>query len=113
VASATVATDPLDYWARNELILIARERRNTGEAEKRLRELKALLGNAAQTYLDIGLDYANAGLWDEATDWLMRLVPDAQTLVYPMVSYALAYVAEQTGHDDKARECYKRAPCRH
>ncbi|MCL5998828.1 MAG: tetratricopeptide repeat protein, partial [Chloroflexi bacterium] len=42
-------------------------------------------------------------------DWLMRLVPDAQTLVYPMVSYALAYVAEQTGHDDKARECYKRA----
>jgi tetratricopeptide (TPR) repeat protein len=101
--------DALDFWSRNELLIISRERRGKQEAEKRAKELTELMGNSTQTYLDIALDYVNTGLWFEAKEMLLRLVPDKQIMVYPMLVYTLGYIAEQLGDDAGAREFYQHA----
>jgi tetratricopeptide (TPR) repeat protein len=107
--SETSAMDPLDFWSRNELLNISRARMSRAEADKRLKELTQLMGNQVQLYLDIALDYINAGQWDGATDLLMRLCSDNQKNVYPLVMYALAYIAERNGDDAQASQLYKRA----
>jgi tetratricopeptide (TPR) repeat protein len=109
LAIETSAMDPLDFWSRNELLHISRARMSRIEADKRLKELTQLMGNQVQLYLDIALDYMNAGQWDAASDLLQRLIPDTQQPVYPIVLYALGYMAEQAGNDARALEFYKRA----
>jgi tetratricopeptide (TPR) repeat protein len=107
LARETVAMDPLDFWARNEMVLASRAAGAAPEAERRLRELSGLMRDEAQTYLDIAYDYAGAGLWDEASDLLARLVdPDSQVAVYPMLLYSLGYFAGQRGQAAKALEYY-------
>jgi tetratricopeptide (TPR) repeat protein len=105
LALDTMATDPLDFWSRNELVLISRNRGDSATAENRLRQLSGLMRGEVQTYLDLAFDYAGAGLWEEAADLLVRLLPDdgAGVAVYPMVSYALGSFAEQRGEAEEAR----------
>jgi tetratricopeptide (TPR) repeat protein len=88
LARETLAVDPLDWWARQELALA------TG-------------GNAAivrdvQTALDIAFDCAAAGLIDEAREVLLPF--SAGDDAYPMVFYTLAWFG---GPDSSA--WYKRA----
>jgi len=107
LACETLALDPLDLWARNELVLVSRAGGDT-KAESLLAELSTLMRGAAQTYLDIAFDYAGAGLWDEAADLLMRLV-GADGSAYPMVLYALGFFARRRGEGREAHELYRRA----
>jgi tetratricopeptide (TPR) repeat protein len=101
----TVATDSLDFWSRNELVLISRERGDSAAAENRLRQLGGLMRGEVQTHLDLALDYAAAGLWEEAADLLRRLLPadGEEAAVYPMVYYALGFLAEWRGETEEAR----------
>ena len=105
LARGTMATDPLDFWSRNELVLISRERGDPAAAENRLRQLSALMRGEVQTYLDLAFDYAGAGLWEEAANLLERLLPDEreEVAVYPMVYYALGSFAEQRGEAEEAK----------
>jgi tetratricopeptide (TPR) repeat protein len=113
VARETAATDPLDFWSRNELVLISRETENSAATENRLRQLSDLMRGEAQIYLDLAFDYAGAGLWEEATDLLRRLLPtDGEEIaIYPMVYYALGFLAEQEGETEVAKE-YRRQGAR-
>ena len=64
----------------------------------------------AQRYLDLAFDYAGAGLWDEASETLARLVErKGAGPVYPLVLYALGYLAEQKGRSKEAEGLYQRA----
>src|SRR3712207_6167583 len=113
LAQETVATDPLDFWSRNELVLISRETGNSAATENRLRQLSDLLRDEAQTYLDLAFDYVGAGLWEEATDLLRRLLPTGgeEVAIYPMVYYALGFLAERRGETEEAKE-YRRQGAR-
>jgi tetratricopeptide (TPR) repeat protein len=104
LARETAATDPLDFWSRNELTLIGRERGDSAAAETRLRQLSDLMRGEVQTYLDLTLDYAGAGLREEAADLLRRLLPasEEEVAVYPMVYYALGFLAERRGATEEA-----------
>ena len=104
ILGETVAQDPLDLWSRNEVILVARAQGRAAEAEERARELAVLAHGDVHAYLDVALDYANAGLWNEASDLLERLVESqGDEPVYPMVLYSLAYLAHQAGDEVKAQ----------
>jgi len=83
LARGTAAMDPLDWWCR-------REQGGRVEAD-------------AQTILDIGLDYAGAGLWAEAA-----AVVRAGPVEHPMLHYALGWFLEKAGDRDGAREAYGR-----
>ena len=111
LARSTVAMDPLDYGSRNELVLIARAKGDNTGAEKLLLELSRMIGEDVQTFLDIAYDYANAGLWDEASDFLNHLVAHkgGGADVYPMVYYSLGYFALEKGEREKALEFYRKA----
>ncbi|MGC9520371.1 MAG: DUF5107 domain-containing protein [Anaerolineae bacterium] len=109
----TVERDPLDMWSRNEAVLISRAQGDTTAAESQLRELTDLMhtgDNLTDTpaYLDMAFDYANAALWDEAADVLGRRVDPEDGTAYPMVFYALGYLAHQRGNEDEARAHYAR-----
>lgn len=108
LARHTAALDPLDFWARNELVLVAQERGDAIAAERLQSELVGLMRDEPQTYLDIAFDYAGAGLWREAGGLLARLV-EGKAAVYPMLLYALGYFAFQEGREEEGRALYRRA----
>ena len=71
-------------------------------------------GNAAtdarrsHVYIEYALDFAQAGLYDEAIN-LLEGYAATQSAVYPMVHYALGYCHSRKGDTVKALEYYKKA----
>lgn len=105
LAEATLAQDPLDFWALNE-VLLANEQigQNSAEVKAKIAAFRA----DPQLYLDVAFDYANAGLWTEASALLEDLLA-RNTPAYPMVLYVLGYCASQLGEADNGRDYYQRA----
>ncbi|MFN8483227.1 MAG: DUF5107 domain-containing protein [Anaerolineae bacterium] len=102
LAAESVSLDPLDFWARYELALAT-----PAQASFRLAEMQALMRGEAQTYLDVALDYAAAGLDDEARDLLTiaaRLTP-----LHPTAAYTLSYLARRNGDAAADTEWHARA----
>lgn len=64
--------------------------------------------NAVHTYLEYALDYAAAGLYEEAARWL-DFLPGKEGQTYPMIVYALGYFAHQQGQEEKAAALYRKA----
>jgi tetratricopeptide (TPR) repeat protein len=102
VALESLALDPLDFWARNELSLSIPEKRAA-----RLAEMNGLMRADPQTYLDIALDYAMAGLDGEANQ-LLEIAAGFETL-HPMVAYALSFLASRSDRADLAEIWQMRA----
>ena len=63
---------------------------------------------AVHTYIEYALDFAAAGLYEEASQLLRYSIVNLEN-VYPMVYYALGYFASQSGHIEKAKEYYEKA----
>ncbi|HVN79037.1 MAG TPA: DUF5107 domain-containing protein [Terriglobia bacterium] len=106
-----IADDPLDFWARNEQWLALSKLERKSEAEKALGDLKTLMRNHPQSYLELAQDYANAGCLEDAIDVLQRLVDvsEDRNRIYPMVYYHLGYYSLQKGDPSKANEYYRLA----
>jgi tetratricopeptide (TPR) repeat protein len=81
------------------------------EAEKALNELNAMMHNQPQSYLELAIDYANAGSLDDAIDVLERLVNNSEdkNRIYPMVYYHLGYYCQRQGNSTKAAGYYRLA----
>jgi len=97
--AATLALDPLDWWARH------------------------LAGGPAdcdlQARLDVAHDFARAGLFNEAIDWL-ELAPSQKRVApgellnqnwgaLPLVHYTLGWLQHRNGNGKAARDCFNRA----
>lgn len=63
--------------------------------------LQARLRGAVHNYLEYAIDYANAGMYEEAYGLLSLMNPDPAS-TYPMVFYALGWIAALSGDNDKA-----------
>jgi tetratricopeptide (TPR) repeat protein len=107
LARETVALDPLDFWARNELALALQARDDAGADDER-RTLYRLSRGDTQTILDIAFDYADAGLLQEADDLLAGL-PDRPDGAHPMVLYARGAFAHRQGRDKDGLALSRRA----
>lgn len=92
---ATLALDPLDWWARH---LNAEE-----------------LACDLQTQLDLAGDYSRAGLWSEAIQLLQRAtaatadLPDQSLGALPLVHYTLGWLHQRLGDDKVALKYFKQA----
>lgn len=102
LAEDSIANDPLDFYARFELCLA-----DPGFRLQREKELCALMRNNPQTALDIALDYANAGL-DEEADELLALAAGFNPM-YPMVAYARGFLAQRAGDEPRAADLRRAA----
>jgi len=105
LARENMGMDPLDLWSRNEAILALREGGNAPAADEALRDLSSLMRDDVQIYLDFALDYAGAGLFEEAIDLLERLEGRVD---HPMLFYALGFFHEQISQASHAAEFYER-----
>lgn len=75
---------------------------------KDLDELKTLMRGATHSYIEYALDFASAGLYDEASQLLSYSIKDENN-IYPIVYYALGYFASQSGAINNALDYYKKA----
>lgn len=113
-ACETVGLDPLDMGSRNEVILQSRDQGKAKVAQGQLQELVNMMHvsdpfSETQAYFDLAFDYANAGLWEEASDVLSRQIVGGSAAVFPMILYALGYFVYQMGEDKKALKLFQRA----
>lgn len=106
-----LAVDPLDHLAHYErsLALQAMGRGRAGQRGKR--ELKRLLRNHAESYVELATDYMAAGLWDEMADLLETAAKQdvAGLSDCPTLHYYLAYAYDQQGQEPKAKAALKKA----
>ncbi len=111
-AREALALDVLDFWSMNELYLAKLPKKEDAEASGILSDLKRLMRDNPESYLDIANGYGNAGLWDEGMDVLGRMArpEDEKAQVYPMIYYYLGYFSLQKGDPEGASRYYRLAP---
>ncbi len=107
LATETIGLDPLDTFARHELLLTARETGKPRVAQQRLDELHELMRGEVQTYLDVAFDYASAGLWEDTFPLLGYMANGPE--IYPMVAYTMGSFAHKLGQDNLAQNWYTKA----
>ncbi|WP_454881886.1 DUF5107 domain-containing protein [Sphingobacterium detergens] len=61
-----------------------------------------------QSVVEYALDFAQAGLYEEAIQLLEKTIDDPQT-IYPMIYYALGYFNACIGQNDQAKAYYDKA----
>ncbi len=103
--------DPLDFWSVCEIFFIRRENGENEKAEQNASWLRKTMHGYEQSYLELSLDYANAGLWDDAIRVLSELYLEGndQARAFPMIYYTLGYYWLQKGDEAKALEYIERA----
>ncbi len=80
----------------------------TDKDQKSLSDLKTLIRGNIQNYIEFSIDYAMAGLFDEAGEFL-SLGMDGYENIYPMAWYFQGWFTFQKGNRDKASECFIKA----
>jgi tetratricopeptide (TPR) repeat protein len=104
LADEALSRDPLDFGALNE------RRRLSGTAEDEA--LQALLmRDNSHTYVEIAVDYAHAGLFDDAIE-LLRRVETQGSRRDPLVAYFIGWFLASAGQEDAARVQYAQAASR-
>lgn len=73
-----------------------------------LTDVKSIMRGSVHNYIEYALDFASAGLYDEASE-LLKISLDEQQQTYPMVHYALGYFANKQGNSELAKEYYQKA----
>ncbi|MCF8225482.1 MAG: DUF5107 domain-containing protein [Bacteroidales bacterium] len=103
--------DPLDFWAKTEAIFAMEERGRLEEAGEASLKIRKAMHGYVESYLEISMDYAGAGLWDDAINVLsdIYLEGNVNKEAYPMVYYFLGYFHLQNGDEVKAREYFETA----
>jgi len=111
ISSGTMKYDPLDVWSMYENYLAYKALVKNEEAQRALSALKSRTRSYVQTYLELSLEYANAGLWAEAIDVLSNpdLTLNDPDGSYPMKFYYLGYFWLQNGNNKKALDYLNQA----
>lgn len=77
-------------------------------SEADLQHFASSMRGAVHSYIEYALDYAAAGLYEEAAQLLSGAISDPNR-TYPMVYYALGYFASRRGDEPTAAEYYRKA----
>jgi tetratricopeptide (TPR) repeat protein len=110
VAQETMGLDLLDYWARFELYFTAIGKGNKEEAVRIQNKLSEMMIGKAEAYIDIAIEYAGAGMIDEAMQVLQAYVDTCEAgRVFPMVYCYMGALSSQCGDEDKAAEYCRKA----
>ena len=103
--------DPLDFWALFEMSRCYKVLGENQKAHEALQDIFSRMSNYVQWYLEISLEYAHAGLWDDAIA-ILSLVDKRENkdgFDHPMVYYYLGYYKRLSGRDSGAGEDFRYA----
>lgn len=110
VATGVRERDVLDYRCRNELSLVRDLLGREAEAERERQELAAVMRGQAQSYLELAIEYADAGLHEEAVSVLSRFVAViSDGPVYPLIYYYLGFYSERLDEPEAVSRYYRLA----
>jgi len=108
VVANALDLDPLEARTLNEFYLIQRDKEETDIATQTQNRLRQLTRGDVQSCLELGAEYAKAGLWPEASDLLERYLNNTRdkSRLYPMVYYCLGFYTEKAGRSGDANKFY-------
>jgi tetratricopeptide (TPR) repeat protein len=111
VSSETMELDRLDFGSRFEYYLGNVSLAKKQKSEEALIELKDKMRDYTESYLELSLDYANAGLLNEAIEVLTNPVLHlkGKSDNSPMVSYYLGYFWNGKGDASRAMDYFRQA----
>lgn len=102
IAKETAILDPFDFGALNELMLIARETGGSEKADTIRDILEKRMRKAEKNYMELSIDYAQAGMYEEAEEVLRRFISISKNSAKPMAYYYLAWYADKQGKNEEA-----------
>jgi len=105
LAEETISLDILEFGSRNELYLIHKEQGNIEKSTEILKENSKLMRNNSHSFIEISIDYANVGLYDEALE-LLGYFANSST-IDPMIYYYSGYYYAKSNKMDQALEFCK------
>lgn len=106
-AEETTALDILDFGARNECYLLAKASGEPAKAEGILAELMRIMRGDSKNHIELSLEYAEAGLYEEAIEVLKR-IEDAPSGASPLVLYYLGWYSDKLGKKEETKAYYKK-----
>ncbi len=108
----SLAIDRFNYGCLYEKYLLLKEERGERkeESEAVLKQMMAMMHDNVFNYHELALDYAQAGLWQEAIDVLsIPAVAESLKEASPLTSYYIGYFKEMQGKTDEAIAFYEQA----
>ena len=111
LADRVRSEDPLDYMSLCETYLALSGSGRKNVAEEALAVMKERMHGNVQSYLELSMDYAGAGFWEDAISVLheIYLEGEDQRETFPMVHYFLGYFWQQKGDPERAKHHYELA----
>jgi tetratricopeptide (TPR) repeat protein len=109
-ALETLKIDPLNFWAMNELYLLA-QHKDKQEAAYLLKKLSHKMRGEVEAYLELALDYINLRQLETAAQILRRPIEGKMVFAstYPLIYYYLGYVYSQMKNEQKTLTYFKQA----
>ena len=109
-ARLSLEYDNMGFMSRHELGLVLRAQGEHENAETVKQELSTLMRENDNNYLELAIEYMQAGLYAEAFGLLEGLMKrKGVELCSPLIIYYQAYCVQKQGEHDKALELYKLA----
>jgi len=102
-ARETIKLDLFDFGTRYELIQLIEQLNNNQKAQNELADLKIKMRHDTDTYIEISLDYSQAGMYHEAFE-LLSLIEKGQE--NPMPLYYMGFFLLNTGKTVEAKQLY-------
>jgi len=104
MARQSLAADPLDFWAANELRITLSARGLAVDSDELAGRLKLKMRDAVENYLELASDYAACGLYADAVS-VLRLLADetAAGASCPILHYDLAFYYHKSGGESGAQ----------
>jgi tetratricopeptide (TPR) repeat protein len=105
ILKKSLEIDPIDFWGMYELKFLKRNQNQPAESINQ--KLREKMRDEYQSYLEAAVDYANAGLFEEA----IVVLEDCKKYIgadkiNPMVLYHLGYYYKKIGKESSAKENY-------
>lgn len=100
--------DAFNIGCRFELYFIKQIQDALEEANVVKAEIKKLVRGSVFSYLEYAIDYATAGMYEEASSVLSFVTEDSEQ-TFPMIYYALGYFASMKNGKSEAKAFYEKA----
>lgn len=104
----SLSIDPFNFGCLFDKYLLLQSEGNTEEAATTVNDLKRLTHNWLHNFVEYSLDYAHAGLYEEASELLLLYIADSKE-EYPMLYYYLGWYAQQMNFNEQAMMYFTKA----
>ncbi|WP_316789786.1 tetratricopeptide repeat protein [Pedobacter frigoris] len=105
----SLVIDPFNFGCLYEKYMLEHETGNLGASVTSLNQFLELIRDDVHNYIECALDYAQAGLYKDATGLLAVYISENATAVSPMVYYYMGWCCLQTGEEQLSEMYFSQA----